>query len=156
MKTIARQAPDLTAFKRQVIERDGDVYLRRWIIFRCDRFAVYLHKFERGDEDDCPHDHPWDFTSVVLWGGYREEAYVATSYGSEIWANGWRRIGSIGKRAAEHLHRVREPFGPCWTLVFTGPRRRSWGFQTPDGWVHWRAFLGLPAGDGPSNVESNQ
>lgn len=149
----------LQFFKRQVISCNGDVYLRRWIIFRCDRFAVYLHKFERGDEDDCPHDHPWDFTSIVLWGGYTEERWYRDVIEGhmERWPDdlqrGWL---STARRMAEECHRVRNPYGPCWTLVITGPRRRSWGFQTRDGWVHWRTFLGLPAGDGPSNVESNQ
>lgn len=35
---------------------------------------------------------------------------------------------------------------PCWTLVFTGPARRPWGFWCPDGWVPWRHFLGVMKG----------
>ena len=27
---------------------------------------LYLHIFHRGDQDRCPHDHPWDFWTFPL------------------------------------------------------------------------------------------
>jgi hypothetical protein len=60
--------------------------------------------------------------------------------------NEWVGRGRVVRRPAEHLHRVQgiKPGKPAWTLVFTGPRRRDWGFVTDDGWTHWRTHLGLP------------
>ncbi len=53
---------------------------------------------------------------------------------------------TVVRRTAEHLHRVQgiKPGRPAWTLIFTGPRRRSWGFVEETGWKHWREYLGIP------------
>src|ERR1700721_599838 len=47
-------------------------YLTRITLIETRRFSIYLHWFHRSDADDL-HDHPWDFTSMILWRGYAEE-----------------------------------------------------------------------------------
>ncbi len=32
---------------------------------------------------------------------------------------------------------------PVWTFVVSGPKRRSWGFHTEQGWVNHRDYLHL-------------
>lgn len=51
---------------------ERDIYLRRWYLIRTPAFAVFLHKFERSDEDRALHDHPWPFIVIPLWRGYYE------------------------------------------------------------------------------------
>lgn len=46
---------------------------------------------------------------------------------------------SLVRRAATDLHML-ELARPVWTIVVTGPRRRSWGFATERGWIHWRDY----------------
>lgn len=54
----------------------------------------------------------------------------------------WRRPMSYTRRQAEALHRLVLPAGTtAWTLFFTWPKRREWGFETPDGWVHHVSYL---------------
>ena len=49
----------------------------------------------------------------------------------------WRRPLSYTRRRAEDLHRLILPAGTtAWTLFITWPKRREWGFATPQGWVH--------------------
>lgn len=53
----------------------GDVFFRRWTLFKSRRLgvAIYLHQFFRSDRDRCEHDHPWPFTTLILRGGYHEQ-----------------------------------------------------------------------------------
>jgi len=62
------------------ITTQGQVYLTRvhmtpwdWWPFKT---RIYLHIFSRPDEDRVFHDHPWDFRTLVLWGGYDEESHA--------------------------------------------------------------------------------
>ena len=49
----------------------------------------------------------------------------------------WRRPLSFTRRRAEDLHRLILPAGTtAWTVFITWPKRREWGFATPQGWVH--------------------
>ncbi|WMI33253.1 hypothetical protein SEA_SLIMJIMMY_74 [Mycobacterium phage SlimJimmy] len=135
--------------------RDGDVYLKRWHIIPRNRFFnIYLHQFLSSDDDRALHDHPWWFASLVLKGGYWEHF-------DDGWMK-WRRPGSFEIRKPKTAHRVElakgerfvwvvngaKPHGrfpvptekPAWTLIFTGPRFRSWGFHCPQGWTHWKRF----------------
>ena len=116
----------------QVIRNcDGDPYLIRWRLIWTRRFSLYLHHILRSDEDRSHHDHPWSFTTLILAGGYREHTPRSVTFHGP---------GELLHRPAPWLHRL-ELDRPAWTLVFVGPRKRRWGFQTPTGWVWWKNFL---------------
>lgn len=119
----------------------GD-YMDRWVL-ETPWFSVRLHKIQRDDDARALHDHPWDFVSLILWGRYRElepggfcPCAVCGGLRSRT-----RRIGPLNIKRAEALHRLEVVRGPVWTLCFTGPRRRQWGFQDPErGWVAWDEY----------------
>lgn len=108
-------------------------------------FNIYLHKFMRSDDDRALHDHPWWFASLILQGEYLEHRTDGSIR--------HRKAGSFALRRADVGHRVellqevtnyghftRYREAPTWTLIFTGPKIREWGFLCPKGWVHWRTF----------------
>jgi hypothetical protein len=112
--------------------------------------SALLHYFVQPDDDEALHDHPWDFRTTILAGGYWEHLPpVDWKPGSELGPE-WkaRRIPhaageTISHRAAD-LHCVGAVLGPTWTLVRTGRRVRDWGFHPPgERWQYWRAYLGL-------------
>lgn len=114
-------------------------YLRRWHITpRGAGPAVYLHQFLRSDDDRALHDHPYESTSILMTGSYREHL----PEGAVL-----RPRGSVVQRDAMTPHRVellRNDAGaeiPVWTLFLTGPRVRDWGFHCPKGWVPWQDFV---------------
>ena len=121
-----------TFFKRQNI---GNNYLTRWTISKTLR--LYIHHFKNGDKD-VMHDHPWNFLSIILWGGYyeqNEQHYIK-----------WYPPGSILYRKAEWIHRVIllddvDPPQEAWTFLWLGWRRRMWGFWCPEGFIPWRKFF---------------
>lgn len=114
----------------------GENYLLRWwVLPRNEHSNVYLHEFRRSDEDRALHDHPWPNRSVLLRGRYMEH----TPAGSFL-----RVKGDVVDRPAEALHRIELIEGEGWpiSLFITGPKVREWGFACPNGWVHWRDFVG--------------
>ena len=121
--------------------RDPDViiggnespYLFRWFLIPRNRFCnIYLHKFLRSDDDRAFHDHPWWSLSFLLKGRYLN----VTPAGRRL-----RRRFSLMWMRATDSHRVELiDETPVWTLFFTGPKVREWGFHCPQGFVHWRKF----------------
>lgn len=122
----------------------GEEYLTRWTLLGR-RFEgsqrLFLHCFHRSDYDT-PHDHPWPFWSLVLWGGYWEHTftgYVDPATGERQTARRWYGPLSLLRRPAEWAHRVEVPHGKrVWSLVWAGAKVRGWGFHCKGGWIPWR------------------
>lgn len=112
---------------------DKSMYMRRFFLIggkggssikddkiKNDKAKLMLHIFYSGDEGNCLHDHPWDFTSYIIAGGYFEKTMqdkgVADidSYikglgfkAKQIPWTEWKRPGSILRHKAEHRHQVK-------------------------------------------------
>lgn len=156
----------------KVVDGVKYVYLRRYYIWRSKWVRwlgirtgnIYLHFIIRPDDDPDPHDHPWDFTTFVLLGGYKNETWFWNAMGKVSMHSNMVsltfpvRVFAKKHRKAEHTHRVvlyenesklaRAIFGvfrPAVTFVITSPVKRSWGFITKDkGFVNWWIYLGSP------------
>jgi hypothetical protein len=106
--------------------------MERFWIFRTRWLSARIHRILRSDHDRDLHDHPWDYASVILRGGYWE----VTDAGRR-----WYGPGSIVFRRAEHLHRLVLPAGEPATTLFVHRRKsRDWGFRTESGWVDWKTY----------------
>ncbi len=110
----------------------GPLFIRYFLTPRGLPVCLYLHEFRRSDNDRCFHDHPWNFLTLIVRGGYVE--HMPTG-------NFWRRPGRILWRRAEHRHWVElAPGTVSWTLVLRFRRRRVWGFWTKGGFVPWNSY----------------
>jgi len=149
MFQIFRKLLSRLKFSKTICDEAGQPYLRRFYIFECRWGNVYLHQILRSDGDRDLHDHPWDFTSIILKGGYTEVNRVVFEDGTTANLECWWEQGDIIRHRAEDAHRlILEPNTTTWTLVFTGPKRREWGFHTPSGWLHWVRYLDIKFGAG--------
>lgn len=143
------------------------VYLRRYYLWRSkwsrwlrlkDNGSLYLHIILRPDDDPDPHDHPWDFKTRVLWGGYKNELWAwKEDEGRRVKLGIWPvRRGDKKFRSASHIHRVilyergsslaRTLFGTykrAITLVRTGTFKQSWSFYKKDGPIPYWEYLGI-------------
>lgn len=119
------------AFMRfRTIPSKGAPYLKRIYVLVTPWFSVMLHRIFRPDGQRELHDHPWTFLSFVLRGWYREDT-----------PEGERRIRWMNWKRAEDRHSIRfVSRKPVWTLVFTGPRRRIWGFWREGRFIPWREY----------------
>lgn len=107
-------------------------YMERWTL-TTPLGQVRLHHILRGDDDRHFHDHPFDFVSLILAGGYMEHRPGKP-----------QRVclpKTLVRHRAEDLHYLKLLGGrPAWTLVFATPKRREWGFATEEGWVDARDY----------------
>lgn len=108
-------------FKHQEIgwKEIGEEFTR-YTVCRTRFFNVYLHQLSAPAWHPECHDHPWTFVAVLLWRGYLEMV------GNK---NFRRWPGSLLYRPAEFVHNVITPYGTSWSLIFTGPKKRKWGFK---------------------------
>lgn len=126
--------------------------LIRFSLLRTPWGNVYLHHFIRSDYDRHLHDHPWNFATLLLTGGYYEHVPAQTCIAADgsiapnavidldtQTARVWRRRFSLLRRPATWRHWV-EIVVPVWTLVFVSVRRREWGFWTERGWIDWMTY----------------
>lgn len=131
---------------REIASKTGEVVFRRWRLLRTRWFQVFVHAIYAADKDYFLHDHPWNFASVVLKGGYNEDYYDTRRRHAHhlglVQAIRFRKPGSFSKmRAAGEYHRIRKlRNGTCWTLVVAGPSTRKWGYITPRGWIDHETY----------------
>ena len=131
--------------KRIIYDRvDGEIpYMIRYHLFFREKsghlednirvpFNVYLHKIVLSDEPTL-HDHPWNWSTFIISGGYYEHTPEGTL---------WRPPGTLKTHSSTDLHWLElKDNKPCWTLFWHGRKRRTWGFQTENGWTDYRTFL---------------
>lgn len=136
-------------FKKHIIGRLDKPLMIRYNIVNSDWFSLRIHKFVSSDHN-CLHDHPWNFWTLILKGGYWEILEDGNKY--------WRKQGTFLRRKAEHKHSVqllngtfrrylgdglREHYNacyPCWSLFFSFRERRKWGFWQGKKWTEWKFF----------------
>ncbi len=127
----AGREPDFVIGERQLE--------RWWVIPRNKLFNIYLHRFNGSDEDRALHDHPWVSLGWILGpGGYNDQGITRIH---------WKHAGSLTWRWPTTAHRVvLSGDRPVYTLFFTGPVVREWGFLCPKGWRHWKDFVSVVPG----------
>ena len=109
-----------------IIGVDGQPYLRRYYILKTRWFRIYLHEILRSDEDRDCHDHPWNFTSIILKGGYWEtrELWEESGFGDgfavKVKTRKWHGVGSIScdarprTRTASKFQPAQRSGRSCW------------------------------------------
>jgi hypothetical protein len=148
----------------------GDIYLIRYYVFKSKLFNIFIHRFMRSDRDDL-HDHPWDFVTYLVKGGYAEVRWNPKTNAEDRILRSNRptsRENTFVYRRATDQHKVmvdrtfmyHERHKAPLTICITGRTKREWGFIRTwnDGiavngkvlvhntreWVPWRKYLGLP------------
>lgn len=126
---------------------EGGFLPRRWVLIR-----PRVHIYGRGDKEPHLHDHPADNITWVLHGEFWEQIPISAepswdfkdSNRPEATREKFRGTDDVVFRLAGSRHKivisqfVKEPLV---TLFIFGPKRRDWGFTTPNGWVFWRDYL---------------
>ena len=132
----------------------SDGYMHRWMLLPPlpNGRRLYLHHFLGDDWSLDMHDHPKEFYSIGLWGSYVEErpaillstfpvqpGGVDVSPGFGIIRDTYRAPW-LRRFPAHHIHRLVEAKG-AWTLVYTGPTTRPWGFWRRKVWIPHRRYV---------------
>lgn len=108
-------------------------YLYRWwVIPRNKLFNIYLHKVVADDERHF-HDHPWNSLGFILEGSYVEYIPYHQPKNRELLDDAFRcnllEQGKYQYRDTNYSHYlIQFSTIPVWSLFFTGPKKRTWGF----------------------------
>lgn len=123
----------------QVKNADGNPQLDRLRIIQTPLGGIYLHRIHAIDDGRDPHDHPWNFISIVLAGNYIDQVWPDPR-NLDVYGNRthYRWKPTITKRSM--AHKIVLVAGTVWTLVFVGPKGKSWRFWTPEGPVDWKDY----------------
>lgn len=147
---------------KEIKSQLGELHFQRYRIIETKWFNIYVHYIAKSDEDKHMHDHPWDFISIILWGGYAEIL-------KKVW---WKTTNEIEKieynvktyKPISIIHRPANDFHqitllkPTFTLVFTGPRKRTWGYLTVSDWTGYKWIDNVTYRNmkhGSTNVKNN-
>ena len=170
IKRVAKQTIKgvLAPFGMRPYRHDIGDYMSRWILIHPGG-TVRLHNIRREDADNDLHDHPWDFVSIILRGGYIEE--VPKNPLDRAGQGGTEFItytpGCVNVVSAEDSHRIDlvmdnrlDPLEPgetgVWTLVFAGNYKRGWGFWSrySGKFIPWRVYTNSKPGVDVSEYEA--
>lgn len=119
--------------------KEMHLYLRRLRIIQTPWFGVYLHEMYAPDGDRDLHDHPWNFYTFILKGGYaermREDGKLPKFHDQTFLWPRWSGH-AVSKNNAHRITNLLKV--PTYTLVFVGRRTREWGFwrDVEDGYRH--------------------
>lgn len=131
LKSTSGKAWAIMSPFRVVNKETGETYLWRLRIVQTPFLGIYLHIISGPDPDRHLHNHPWDFWSFILWGGYTE-FFKRSGHiqGRERHWGCW----SLHKMYKHNFHQInRTDNGErTWSLVITGRRKQVWGFLIED------------------------
>lgn len=140
-KVKGQRSPRWAVMQRMTIPcLDGTDYLVRLRIVQTPWFGIYLHDIHKDDGDRAPHNLPWAFMSVVLRGYYTERLYPEPLTRPDHYV-----LRTHGSHSAHHMgrgsaHRIISASDGLKTLIFTGPRKASWGFFIDGEHVDWSDY----------------
>lgn len=143
MKLAGGRSPRWAFMERFEIPNLDDpsqTYLSRIRIVQTPWFALYLHRMDGPDSRPTLHDHPWNFLSVVLRGGYIERRLDPHT----MLVDENHRVRRINRVRTHDAHAIKTLLRvPTWTLMLVGPRCRTWGYLEHrfnlNAW-HWTEF----------------
>jgi len=120
-----------------IVDRAGTLYMQRWWLIKPGflPFSIRVHHIVRPDADRHLHDHPFNYRTIILRGGYVEE---------DVFGEFDIRVsGDTVKATANTFHRIShvDHKDGAWTLFIMGRRRNQWGFMVDGHKVHWTEYL---------------
>lgn len=141
--------------KGHLLDSLGDPYMYRWhIVRRGTRLGkllqfftgygeVRLHAIHHEDHDRDLHNHPTDYLTVILRGGYVEEVRIDW-YGYAAYKHVyWRQPGDIVSAAKARFHRIARLLdGPSYSMFFLkSGNEGDWGFYVDGEYVPRKEYF---------------
>lgn len=122
----------------------SQVYLKRFILVKTPYFSVYVHRILLPDTDRNPHDHPFEFSSLILRGGYIEDVYrrkIPRGRGRWVKQTYVRNLFSYHRHPLSSAHSITTVLPNTTTLVLAGRRVDTWGFwDEKQGFIDWKDY----------------
>ena len=105
-------------------------------------FEASFNEFSAPDTGD-PHDHPFDFITHILSGGYTERTYIINEFGEVSAHDIERKPGTSHYVKATDIHQIIHlPMGHCITLMMpqSGHTRATCFYRFIEGKAYFRLW----------------
>lgn len=103
---------------KEIKSKSGEMHFERWAIIETKRFAWYLHRIHKADQDHL-HSHPWNFYSLILKGRYLEEVFEGTNNQNSFTYDNVKEPFQIAYTNKRWFHKIKQVLqGPVYTTVF--------------------------------------
>ena len=119
---------------KEIRSKTGELHFKRWQIIKTPWFSLYLHNILKEDQDRHQHDHPWNISVLILWGGYWEES------GNKL---KFCRPGTVVKHKYNEFHKIKEILASTWSLALVSNPKHKWGYNTEQGWIDNKKYREL-------------
>ena len=126
---------------KEIKSKLGELHFKRWKLFSLKKYNVYLHAIYKADEDLYLHNHPWDYTSIILYGTFVEK--VRSNNLGEIVKYRYNHLhfGSVVKRKSNIFHKiVRLESEVVYSLFITTKNHDTWGYDVDNKFVDSETF----------------
>lgn len=141
--------------KGHLLDSFGGPYMYRWHLVRRGGAAskilqfftgygeVRLHAICREDHDRDLHNHPADYLTVVLRGGYAEEVLINWDGHAAYRHVYWRQPGDVVTSPKSRFHRIaRLLVSTSWSLFFLkAGNTGDWGFDVGGEYMDHREYF---------------
>ncbi len=126
---------------KEIKSKSGELHFKRWEILSTKWFNIYIHAIYKADEEEHLHDHPWDYTSIVLHGTFVEKQRANLIGEIAAYTYNHLHFGSIIKRKATTFHKILKlESDVIYTLFITSPKYRVWGYDVDNNWVDFETY----------------
>jgi hypothetical protein len=127
---------------KEIVSKEGKVHFRRYRLLATPWLNIYIHQILKSDEEAHFHDHPWNFYSFILKGGYKELSSYAVDGWKNVHTNYYLRHSLVHHKRND-AHKLTLMASCVWTLVLTYSKHKTWGYQTEAGWIDFKSYRGL-------------
>lgn len=130
---------------KEILSQKGELHFRRYRLLDANLFKICIHQICRSDADNDPHDHPFDFTSLILKGSYTEMVLTPPNWDKP--EHHTYSAGNIVSHKAEDAHKLSLNSKEVWTLVFMSKKLRNWGYRLKSNkWMDHKSYRKLKNG----------
>jgi len=128
---------------KEIRSREGELHFIRYRIVSTPWFSIYIHRIFKEDQDTHLHDHPWDFWSIILSGGYTYKAKdESVSSIGDVYIGHRGRGHMLSIPAKNHYHKILQLDNgkPVTTFVISGRRKHFWGYDVDGTFVDHKTY----------------
>lgn len=121
---------------KEIKSKEGILHFKRWELLKTPWFSIYFHGIYKADEDEHLHNHPWNYTSICVWGSFFELSENSVSLITPF---------NISRQKSSRFHKIwKLKSKSVYTLFFVSNRiEGDWGYLVDGKFVDHKTYRKL-------------
>lgn len=118
---------EILKWVKEIKSKEGELHFKRFSIFACRYFSIYIHHIYKADQDKHLHNHPWNYVSMVIKGSYLEQSVAGVNHIMPFSFNYAKR---------NRFHKILKLNDEKVISIFiTGKRHKTWGYNVDNFYI---------------------